>query len=74
MLLDVIMPGMSAVEALKEIRRINKSAKILACSGHGTNEAVNQMLHQGKVGFLGKPYGIEQLSQKLATCLAARDD
>lgn len=54
-LLDIVMPGMSGVQALGQIMALNKNAVVIMASSMGTEEAVQEALKAGAKNFLQKP-------------------
>ena len=59
------MPHMSGEEAYREIRRINKKARVILCCGYNEQDATNRFAGKGLVGFLQKPYGPKVLITKV---------
>ncbi len=68
-LLDMVMPDMSGSECFAELRRIRPESKILLCTGYDRNHAVQELLNQGVVGFIQKPYDLDALGQVCADVL-----
>ncbi len=68
-LLDMVMPDMSGPECFAELRRIRPESKILLCTGYDRNHAVQELLNQGVVGFIQKPYDLDALGQVCADVL-----
>jgi two-component system, cell cycle sensor histidine kinase and response regulator CckA len=68
-LLDLIMPGMSGSETFDAIRAVNPSARILLCSGYSSDDQAPEILSKGCAGFIQKPFGLGELSQKLKDIL-----
>ncbi len=62
-LLDMVMPDMSGPDCFAEIRQVRSDSKILLCTGYDRNHAVQELLNQGVVGFIQKPYDLDELSQ-----------
>ncbi|MFA6449489.1 MAG: PAS domain S-box protein [bacterium] len=60
-LLDVIMPGMDGQAVFAELKSLNPDVKIILCSGFSADGAVSQMLAQGALGFIQKPYDSKDL-------------
>ena len=60
-LLDIVMPGMSGVEALEHIKAFNKNAVVIMASSLGTEDAVRGALKAGAKNFLQKPIEQEAL-------------
>ncbi len=65
-LLDMVMADMSGSECFAEIRRIRPESKILLCTGYDRNHAVQELMNQGVVGFIQKPYDLDELAQVCA--------
>jgi len=65
-LLDMVMPDMSGPECFAELGRIRPESKILLCTGYDRNHAVQELLNQGGVGFIQKPYDLDELAQVCA--------
>ncbi len=68
-LLDMVMPDMSGSECFTELRRMRPESKILLCTGYDRNHAVQELLNQGVVGFIQKPYDLDELAQVCADAL-----
>jgi PAS domain S-box-containing protein len=68
-LLDMVMPDMSGSECFTELRRIRPESKILLCTGYDRNHAVQELMNQGVVGFIQKPYDLDELAQVCAEAL-----
>jgi len=68
-LLDVIMPGMSSADTLKEIRRINKDACVILSSGASEDLAKATFPAEGIAGFIHKPYRRVELMATLMKLL-----
>jgi len=61
-LLDMIMPNKSGKETFYEIKKINPKAKILLSSGYSIDDVASKILKDGAVGFLPKPFKLNDLS------------
>jgi two-component system nitrogen regulation response regulator NtrX len=59
--LDVKMPGMDGMEALKRIKAINEAVPIVMISAHGTTSTAFEASKRGAVDFIEKPFGAERL-------------
>ncbi|MDH5428547.1 MAG: response regulator [Nitrospirota bacterium] len=68
-LLDMVMPDMSGPECFAELRRIQPKSKILLCTGYDRNHAVQELLNQGTVGFIQKPYDLDELAHVCADAM-----
>ncbi|MDP6635693.1 MAG: PAS domain S-box protein [Phycisphaerae bacterium] len=65
-IIDLIMPRMSGQDAFREMKKINPDARILVSSGFSYTQATRQMLNEGAVGLLNKPFQITELSKTVA--------
>src|SRR4051812_17213591 len=69
-LLDIWLPGIDGVEALRELRGLYPDLPIILMSGHaGIDIAVNAM-QAGASDFLEKPLNLDTLLEKIAKHLA----
>jgi PAS domain S-box-containing protein len=68
-LLDLAMPGMGGRECFRALKAINADVKAVLCTGYGFNVAAQQLLDEGMLGIVAKPYEIEQLSSAIAQAL-----
>lgn len=70
--LDLAMPGMGGLEALRRIRARDVQARILALSAHDDPMHARRALQEGALGFLSKRSAPEALSEAVATVAAGR--
>lgn len=68
--LDLTMPYMSGVEALREIRKIRPGVPVLLSSGYTEEEAARKLDGHAPNGFIQKPYRASALLAKLQETLA----
>ena len=59
--MDLKMPGISGLDAFREIIRIDPAAKIVFMTAHYQEEAVRAAISEGAVGVLTKPLDIPKL-------------
>ena len=69
-LLDLSMPGMDGLAALREMRRVMPAVKVILSSGYDESDALRQFAGEGLAGFLQKPYQLDSLYRRLAQVLA----
>jgi two-component system chemotaxis response regulator CheY len=55
-LMDWVMPDMTGLEAVHEIRRMDPDACIVMCSAMSQNKLVEEAIDAGAVGFIIKPF------------------
>ena len=64
-ILDVIMPGMGGSVIFDELKAINPKAQVLLSSGYSLSGQAEEILSRGCIGFIQKPFSLEQLSTRL---------
>jgi DNA-binding NtrC family response regulator len=69
--LDLVMPGRSGEDVLKEIHTLRTDVPVLLCSGYSEREHFgNGTRTNAMVSFIAKPYTSEALVGKLQEMLA----
>lgn len=69
-LLDMTLPGgLDGEEVKEEICRMDGAARVIATSGWFDDGIEGQLMAQGYVGVLPKPYAVEKLSQTMHEAL-----
>ncbi len=63
--LDVKMPGMDGIEALKEIRRRHPLVEVVLLTGHASTEVAIKGMELGAFDYLMKPIGMDELLYKV---------
>lgn len=63
--MDIVMPEVGGLEALKAIKEIDKKANIIMLSSAGTSSKLVEALKSGAMDFIQKPYTSEQISKAL---------
>jgi len=59
--LDITMPVMDGLEALKHIKAIDKNAKVIMISAMGQEGIVREAIISGATGFIVKPFNEETI-------------
>ena len=72
-LLDLSMPKMSGIAALKEIKRISPRTKILALTIHDAEEYVLEVFRSGAEGYCLKDSTQEELLKAIHVVLSGRN-
>ena len=62
--LDMIMPKISGNQLFLKMKQINPDIKVILSSGFRKDERVEDTLKLGALGFIQKPFSIEELSKK----------
>lgn len=55
-LMDITMPKMDGIEALKEIKKVNSAANVIMCSAMGQQAMVVESIQAGARDFIVKPF------------------
>lgn len=63
--MDITMPEMDGIEALKGIKAINSSAKVIMCSAMGQQSMVMEAIQSGALDFIVKPFDTDRVIQSL---------
>ena len=69
-LLDVLMPGMSGLEVLKQIKKDHPQVQVILLTGRGSWDGI-QGVREGAYDCLMKPIQIEELMQVMADAVKA---
>lgn len=64
-LLDITMPEMDGIEALKKIKMIEPKAKIIMCSAMGQQAMVIEAIQNGALDFVVKPFQQDRVLESL---------
>lgn len=55
-IMDITMPEMDGIQAVKEIKKINPDAKVVMCSAMGQQAMVIEAIQAGAKDFIVKPF------------------
>ena len=72
--LDVMLPGISGLDTLRELRALAPEVPIIMLSGHGRTQTIVGAVRMGAVDFLRKPFEPEELETAFTRALLRRDD
>ncbi|HOK62350.1 MAG TPA: response regulator [Soehngenia sp.] len=64
--MDITMPEMDGITALKEIKKIDPNAKVIMCSAMGQQSMVMEAIQSGAIDFIVKPFDVDRVSQSLS--------
>lgn len=59
--MDITMPEMNGIEALKGIKEIDPSAKVIMCSAMGQQGMVMEAIQAGALDFIVKPFETDRV-------------
>jgi len=68
-ILDYIMPGMSGVEVLTQIKEIRENVKVIVASGYSKNGHAKEVMDVGLDGFIQKPSTLSDMMKKIRSVL-----
>ncbi|HGY12521.1 MAG: response regulator [Deltaproteobacteria bacterium] len=68
-ILDLMMPGLSGLDTLRQIKEIDKALPVIMLTGHGSTKDGMEGMRMGAVDFLMKPLDINELLEKIKLAL-----
>ena len=69
-LLDVVMPGMTGMQVLSELLRLDPDVRVILCTGHPRDTIDPAIFVSGNVEYLGKPFTREHLERLVGVVTA----
>ncbi len=69
--LDLVMPGMDGMATFRLLKEIDPEVKVLVSSGYSINGQAGDVLEMGALGFIQKPFFIENLVGAIRNILDA---
>ncbi len=74
MLLDMVMPGMSGLDVLKSVRKLDASLPVIMLTGHGTTALADEAGAHAASGIFTKPVKNDELALGVRLALAGHRD
>ena len=68
--MDILMPDMGGIEAVREIMRIEPGARVLMCSAMGQQSLVLDAIRAGAKDFVVKPFQPSRVIEAVQRVLA----
>ena len=65
-ILDIKMPKMSGIDALKELKKVSPYLKVIMASGYKSVEAANEAIRNGASDYMVKPFESKEVLEKVA--------
>ena len=62
-IMDITMPNMDGIEALRTIRGMDPGAKVVMCSATGQESMVMEAIQLGALDFIVKPFKADRIIQ-----------
>ena len=69
--MDVVMPKMSGIEALKAIKAADPAAKVIMCTAVGQEQMVKLAVKSGARGYIVKPFQAPKVLEEVKNVLSA---
>ena len=63
--MDITMPNMDGLEALKEIQKADPGSRVVMCSAMGQQSMVVEAIHNGARDFIVKPFQPERVLEAI---------
>jgi len=67
--MDITMPEMDGIAALKEIRKMDSNAKVIMCSAMGQQAMVIDAIQAGAKDFIVKPFQADRVIEAIKKTL-----
>ena len=68
-MMDIVMPGMTGLDAVRKIIEFDPAARILICSGLGQEALVAEAMRAGAKGYVLKPFTLSDLMEAVQLAL-----
>jgi CheY-like chemotaxis protein len=69
-LLDIRMPGMDGIEAIKEIKMLFPETKVILFTAYSNDVALEKALEHGADGYIVKPFDKDELLDMVARAIS----
>lgn len=63
--MDITMPDMNGLEALKELKKIDKDVRVIICSSMVYKDNVDEVKEAGAIDFVLKPFDNEKYAKTI---------
>ena len=71
-LLDMVMPRMGGLETYRRLLGMDRTVRVLLCSGFAENDKTQKAIKEGALGLLPKPFTTSELLSRIDKVLARR--
>src|SRR5690625_4978352 len=72
--MDITMPVMNGIDAIKEILKFDQHAKIIVCSAMGQQKIVVEAIELGAKDFIIKPFNETNILETVEQVLNSQDN
>lgn len=73
-IMDITMPELDGVGAVREIRKQHKDASIIICSAMGQQSMVIESIHAGAKDFIVKPFQADRVIEAVKRVLGSEPE
>ena len=67
--LDMVMPNLSGGDCFRRMKEINPKARVVLSSGYSMDGTIQNVMNEGILAFIQKPYRLEELSRVVGTAV-----
>ncbi|MHB1025568.1 MAG: PAS domain-containing hybrid sensor histidine kinase/response regulator [Desulfobacteria bacterium] len=68
-ILDMVMPNLSGGDCFRRMKEINPKARVVLSSGYSMDGTIQNVMNEGILAFIQKPYRLEELSRVVGTAV-----
>ena len=68
-ILDMIMPNMDGRDCFRALKRVNPEVQAILSTGYSLNQTVQEILDEGLLGVINKPYEFNQIADVVSRAL-----
>jgi len=69
--MDIVMPKMNGIEALKAIKEFDPAAKVIMCTAVGQEQMVKLAIKTGAKGYIIKPFQAPKVLEEVKSVLTS---
>jgi two-component system chemotaxis response regulator CheY len=69
--MDVVMPKMNGIEALKAIKALDPNARVIMCTAVGQEQMVKLAIKSGARGYVVKPFQAPKVLEEIKNVLGS---
>jgi len=70
--MDYYLPGQNGCEVLKKFKTLDRRARVLVASGFFSLQDMANLMEEGALGLINKPYRLTDLQCRIQSVLAGR--
>ena len=71
-IVDMVMPVLGGPDCFRGMKEVNPDVRAILATGYSMEGAVQEIMNEGVLGFIQKPFRMEKLSQVVAAAIARR--